>query len=98
MEGSWSLTFTPQFWILVGFHVFVFIMIALDLGLLSRQTAHAVSIKQAAIWSAVWIGFSLLFALGIWKGWHLWHPGHHDEGGQKAIEFLTGYIVEKSLS
>jgi tellurite resistance protein TerC len=98
MPDSWSLTFTPQFWILVGFHVFVLLMIALDLGLVQRRAAHAVSMRQAAVWSAVWIGLALLFALGIWKGWHLWHPSEPDHGGQKAIEFLTGYIVEKSLS
>jgi len=40
----------------------------------------------------------LLFAVGIWRFWHLWHPEEADKGADKAIEFLTGYLIEKSLS
>jgi tellurite resistance protein TerC len=97
MVDSWSLTFTSQFWILVGFHLFVLFMIALDLGVFQRR-AHPVSMKEAAVWSLIWIALALLFASGIWKFWHLWHPDQQDKGAQKATEFLTGYLVEKSLS
>src|SRR2546421_402716 len=87
-----------DFWILAGFHVFVGLMLAIDLGWFQRK-AHAVSVKEAAAWSCVWIGLSLLFALGIWQFWHLWHPDDAaDVGGRKAIEFITGYLIEKSLS
>jgi tellurite resistance protein TerC len=97
MADPWSLTFTAQFWILLGFHLFVLSMIALDLGIFQRR-AHAVSMKEAAIWSTVWIALALLFALGIWQFWYLWHPDQEDKGSQKATEFLTGYLVEKALS
>jgi tellurite resistance protein TerC len=86
-----------QVWILVVFHIFVLGMLALDLGVFQRK-AHAISAKEAAVWSAVWIGLALLFALGIWKFWYIWRPDSAKQGGAKAIEFLTGYIIEKSLS
>ncbi|KAB2965355.1 MAG: TerC family protein [Thermoanaerobaculia bacterium] len=71
----------------VGFNVFVLVMLALDLGVFHRK-AHVVSVREASIWSAVWIGLALLFNLGIW----------HYLGPQKGVEFLTGYLIEKSLS
>lgn len=71
----------------VGFNVFVLIMLALDLGVFHRHS-HEVKFKEAMTWSLVWIGLALIFNAGIW----------HYFGETKAIEFLTGYIVEKSLS
>jgi tellurite resistance protein TerC len=86
-----------QVWILAVFHLFVFGMLALDLGVFQKR-AHAVSPKEAAIWSGLWIALALLFALGIWKFWYIWRPDSAEQGSAKAIEFLTGYIIEKSLS
>jgi tellurite resistance protein TerC len=83
--------------VLIGFHLFVLLMIVLDLGVFQRR-AHAISMREAAIWSAVWIAFALLFALGITKFWHIWRPEDPHEGLDKSIEFLTGYLIEKSLS
>jgi tellurite resistance protein TerC len=71
----------------IAFNVFVLGMLALDLGIFHRK-AHAVSIKEASIWSAVWILLALIFNLGIYFVW----------GQEKALEFLTGYVIEKSLS
>jgi tellurite resistance protein TerC len=71
----------------VAFNVFVLGMLALDLGVFHRN-AHAVSIKEASVWSIVWIGLAMLFNLGIYFAW----------GQDKALEFLTGYVIEKSLS
>ena len=94
MEGLWSVNTA----ILVGFHVFILFILALDLGIFQRN-GHVISKKEAALWSAVWIILSLGFAVGIWQFWHLWHPDSPEaEGGAKAIEFLTGYVVEKALS
>ena len=79
---------TPErltLWIV--FNVFVLGMLALDLGIFHRK-AHAVSIKEASIWSTVWILLALIFNLGIYFVW----------GQEKALEFLTGYVIEKSLS
>ena len=74
-------------WLWVGFNVFVLLMLALDLGVFHRK-AHEVKFREAITWSAVWIMLSLIFNAGIWYYF----------GEVKAIEFLTGYIVEKSLS
>jgi tellurite resistance protein TerC len=93
----WSWVQTPEFLVLVGFHVFIVVMLALDLGVFQRK-AHAVGMKEAAIWSAVWVALALLFALGIWQFWDRWHPGSQGQGSVKAIEFVTGYLIEKSLS
>ena len=74
-------------WMWVAFNIFVLGMLALDLGVLHRR-AHEVSLKEALAWSGVWIALALLFALGV----HVWY------GSQPALEFLTGYLIEKSLS
>ncbi|MDQ4139840.1 MAG: TerC family protein [Bacteroidota bacterium] len=74
-----------SFWI--GFNVFVLLMLALDLGVFNRK-AHAVSVKEALTWSGVWICLALIFNSLI----YYWF------GEPKAIEFLTGYVIEKSLS
>ena len=71
----------------VTFNVFVFGMLILDLGFFHRK-AHAVSIREATVWSAVWIALALAFNAGIYFVW----------GQEKALEFLTGYVIEKSLS
>src|SRR5437870_4255313 len=87
----------PEFWVLVGFHVFVAAMLALDLGVFQRK-AHAVSMKEAAIWTTIWVACALLFAVGIWWFWDDWNPGPQPQGGVKAMEFVTGYLIEESLS
>lgn len=97
MAALWPAALSVEFWYLVGFHIFIVVMLILDLGIFQRQ-AHPVTMIEAAIWSAVWIGLALLFALGIWKYWHLWHNDTPDQGPEKAMEFLTGYLIEKGLS
>src|SRR5258708_7073008 len=72
-------------------------MLALDLGVFQR-TAHAVGMKEAAIWSGVWVVLALLFAAGIWRFWDSWRPAEAGQGSAKAIEFITGYLIEKALS
>ncbi|HEX6574727.1 MAG TPA: TerC family protein [Gemmatimonadaceae bacterium] len=71
----------------IAFNVGVIFMLALDLGVFNRK-AHVASVKEAATWSAVWISLSLGFAGLIW---HLF-------GKQDALEFITGYVIEYSLS
>jgi tellurite resistance protein TerC len=73
----------------------VLFMLALDLGVFHRK-AHAVSMREALTWSAVWIGLALVFNAGIWLGWIGGYAPQLRE--QAALEFLTGYLVEKSLS
>ncbi len=76
-----------SFYAWIGFHIFVFIMLALDLFVFHKE-AHEIKVKEALSWSAVWIGLALLFNLGI-----LFYMGH-----VPALEFFTGYLIEKSLS
>ncbi len=82
-----SLLHAAPAWAWIGFHAFIFIMLALDLGIFNRQ-AHAPTVREAALWSGVWIALALLFNGAVWKGL----------GSQKGLEFLTGYLLEKSLS
>ena len=65
----------------------VLVMLALDLGVFHR-TSHEIKFKEAAAWSAVWIGLAVVFAGLVW-----WL-----RGGRSALEFLTAYIIEESLS
>jgi len=69
------------------FGLYVVAMLALDLGIFHRR-AHSVSLREAAAWSAIWAGQAVLF--NIWIGSAF--------GSQKALEFLTGYLIELSLS
>jgi tellurite resistance protein TerC len=78
---------TEQMWLWIGFNVFVLAMLALDLGVFHRK-AHVVSFKESITWTVVWVTLALLFNGGIW----------HFYGSQKALEFFTGYLIEKSLS
>jgi tellurite resistance protein TerC len=73
------------FWI--GFHVVIFTMLALDLGVFHKKT-HKVPVKEALTWVAVWVTLALLFNLFIF----------FEFGKTKALEFFTGYIIEYSLS
>jgi tellurite resistance protein TerC len=96
--------FDPSTWlhshelgVLIAFHIFVLLMLALDLGVFHRH-AHAVRLREAAIWSTVWVALAVAFAGLIWRYWPIWRPGEPDQGGARAIEFITGYLIEKSLS
>lgn len=79
----------------VGFCVFIFVMLAIDLGLFNR-TPHEISNRNAAIWSGVWVALALVFAGLLFGplGWELFGDARH----QKALEFLAGYLIELSLS
>ncbi len=74
-----------SFWI--GFNVFILLMLALDLGVFNRK-AHEVSIKEALIWTGVWVTLAMCFNVLI----YFWR------GEVVALEFFTGYVIEKSLS
>jgi tellurite resistance protein TerC len=76
---------SPLLW--GGFLVFVLGLLGLDLGVFHRK-AHAVSLKEAAIWSGVWVGLALLFNAGVY--WVF--------GAERALEFSAGYLIEKALS
>ena len=78
-------------WAWIVFYVLVFIMLIVDLKMFGRNGEHEVSVKEALKMTAVWIGVSLVFCVGI----YFFYPGDSHE---KAMEFLAGYLIEKSLS
>ncbi|MCX5662980.1 MAG: TerC family protein [Planctomycetota bacterium] len=94
-------------WIWAGFILFVLFVLALDLGVFNRK-AHVVSVKEALGWSAVWIALGLSFTAFIYFGYehHLLGlgdavdlvDGQVNNGKTAAVKYLTGYVVEKSLS
>jgi tellurite resistance protein TerC len=78
-----------------GFTALVIVLLAIDLGLFHRKS-HAVGFREALVWMCVWIALALLFCVGLhqYTYWHFGGP----QAKQVALEFLTGYIVEESLS
>lgn len=84
-------------WLWLGFNLFVLGMLALDLGVFHRK-AHAVSLKEAAIWSIVWIVLALIFNLGIYLFWDEVSYASSYTNREAALAFFTGYLIEKSLS
>jgi tellurite resistance protein TerC len=76
---------TPTLWI--GFIAFVLAMLAIDLGIFNRKD-HVVGFREAFAWSGVWVALALVFSAIVWFNF----------GAQRGIEFLTGYLIEKSLS
>lgn len=79
--------FTETLWPWIGFNTFVLALLTLDLGIFHRKS-HAVSLKEAALWSVIWITLAMLFNAGIYLF----------KGSDTAIQFFTGYLIEKSLS
>lgn len=87
--------FAEYWWFYLGFTAFVLLMLALDLGVFHRE-AHKVSFKEATTWTIIWITLALIFN-GLFYYYTTTNFGAA-EGTRLSLEFLTGYIVEKSLS
>jgi tellurite resistance protein TerC len=83
-------------WMWGAFIGFVFTMLALDLFVFGGRKAHKVSVREAAIWSLVWVSLALIFNGLLW--WYLKGTAGEATADAKALEFLTGYLIEKSLS
>lgn len=83
-------------WMWAAFIGFVLVMLALDLFVFGGNKAHKVSAKEAASWTLVWVSMALLFNAGLW--WYLSGSAGQEVADRKALEFLTGYLIEKSLS
>jgi tellurite resistance protein TerC len=94
-------------WIWIGFIVFVLILLALDLGVFHRKH-HAVSTREALTWSAIWISLALLFSVFIYFAYqNHWLnigtkpdliDGDINHGREAVVKYITGYVIEKSLS
>jgi tellurite resistance protein TerC len=76
---------TPALWF--GFTAAVLVLLALDLGVFHRK-AHEVKVREALLWTGIWVALALLFNVGV----------YHWFGSERALEFLTGYVIEKALS
>ena len=100
--------FQQYFWLYGGFVLFVLLILALDLGVFHRH-AHEVSLREAAGWSVVWVTLAILFNIGFYffalhalgtdprlQGLAGFDPAH--AARQSALEFFTGFVVEKSLA
>jgi tellurite resistance protein TerC len=74
-------------WLWLGFSLFILVMLSLDLGLFNRK-AHTVRYREAWIWSAVWVTLAMIFAGIVF----------HYQGSERGYQFLTGYLIELSLS
>jgi tellurite resistance protein TerC len=74
-------------WLWIGFSFFILTMLSLDLGLFNRK-AHTVKYREAWIWTAVWVTLAMVFAFLVFRY----------QGSQRGFEFLTGYLIELSLS
>jgi tellurite resistance protein TerC len=82
-------------WFYAAFVAFVLLLLALDLGVFHRQ-AHAVTFRESLTWSVVWVSVALLFGYGFYV--YAVSQFGAEAGSRLALEFLTGYIVEKSLA
>ncbi|MFZ6871385.1 TerC family protein [Undibacterium sp. Di27W] len=85
-----------QPWMWAVFIGFVLLMLAIDVLALGGSRAHKVSVREAAAWSLVWVSLALLFDFGLWI--YLSDTVGREVATAKAMEFLTGYVIEKSLS
>jgi tellurite resistance protein TerC len=82
MDGATSST-----WLWIGFSALILFMLSLDLGLFNRKS-HTIHYREAAIWSAVWVTLAAVFAGIVFQ----------TQGSQRGLEFVTGYLIELSLS
>lgn len=83
-------------WMWAGFFGIVLAMLAVDLFVVGGGRQHRVGFREAATWSIVWVSVSLAFAAGLWG--YLDGSLGREVANQKALEFLTGYLIEKSLA
>ncbi len=83
-------------WLWASFSIIVLVMLAIDLFVVGGGKQHRVSFREAATWSVIWVSVSFLFAAGLW--WYLDGSVGRELANQKSLEFITGYLIEKSLA
>ena len=83
-------------WMWAGFAVFVVVAIAIDLLVMERQGAHKVTMKEAVRWSLLWFSLAFVFVAILW--WYLDGSQGREVANTVSMQFITGYLVEKSLS
>jgi tellurite resistance protein TerC len=85
-----------EWWMWPAFLAIVLVMLAIDLFVVGGGKAHRVSLREAATWSVIWIAVSMLFAAGLW--WYLDATQSRELANAKTLEYITGYLIEKSLA
>lgn len=80
----------------MAFGTVVLVMLAIDLFVVGGGKEHRVSFREAATWSVIWVMVSLAFAAALW--WYLEGSAGREIANQKSLEFVTGYLIEKSLA
>jgi tellurite resistance protein TerC len=85
---------SPELW--VAFGTVVVAMLAIDMFVVGGGKEHRVSFREAATWSVIWVMVSMLFAMALW--WYLEGSAGREVANQKSLEFVTGYLIEKSLA
>lgn len=88
---------SEYWWFYLSFVAFVFAMLALDLGVFHKNS-HSVSFKEATVWSIVWVSLAMIFNAGLYFYTLNKFPANPEIAKQVGLEFLTGYVIEKSLS
>lgn len=85
---------TPSLYL--AFSLLVAVLLAVDFFILKHEGEHRVSTREAAIWSLVWVSIALAF--GFWFWWYLRDIAGEEVARARALEYLTGYLIEKSLA
>lgn len=85
-----------EWWMWPALLAIVLVMLAIDMFVVGGGKQHRVSVKEAATWSVIWICVSLLFAAGLW--WYLDTSQSREVANAKTLEYITGYLIEKSLA
>lgn len=83
-------------WMWAGFAGIILLLLLIDLIFVGGGKQHKVSLKEAALWSVVWVSVALAFNYAIW--WYLDVNSGREIANEKALEFLTGYLIEKALA
>jgi len=83
-------------WMWAGFFAIVLVMLAIDLFMVGGGKQHRVSFREAATWSGIWVAVSFTFAGLLW--WYLDGSAGREIANQKTLEYVTGYLIEKSLA
>ncbi|WP_413943234.1 TerC family protein [Bdellovibrio sp. HCB-162] len=96
MTQTLLFPFVDYWWFYLGFIAFVIAMLALDLGVFHKHS-HTVGFKEATLWSIVWVSLALLFNAGLYY-YSLHKFGDSEVAKNVSLQFLTGYVIEKSLS
>jgi tellurite resistance protein TerC len=96
LQSVGGLQSIATWWMWAGFGVFVVLMLAVDMFMLGRKGSHKVGAKEALTWSLAWFAMALLFGAGLWA-WLDYSAGR-SIADTKVMEYLTGYLLEKTLA